>query len=112
MENTDIQISPFGHMESFINVRYDEWDFDAIIRFGKWSRTGVAKPILPAKEGTYTWNRDSRQIIFSDPNSNRLMSLDDFVFPPMGSGEGKLLFAAKKNLLVLWFAPSLDDDSP
>lgn len=105
MENTDIKIAPLGHLESFVNVVYDPWDFEAPIRTGKWSRTGIAKPILPVKEGTYTWKLATRQLLFLDPGGNVLMALDEFVFPPMGSGEGKLLFQAKKNLLVLWFAP-------
>jgi hypothetical protein len=105
MENTDIQISPFGHLESFVNVQYDPWDFDAVFRTAKWSRTGIQRPILPAQEGTYLWKLGTRRIVFSDRNGNPLMALDEFDFPPMGQGEGKLLFPAKKNLLVFWFAP-------
>jgi hypothetical protein len=103
MDNTDIKIVPLGYLESYVNIEYDSWDFEATTRTGKWSHTGVARPILPAKEGTYIW-KATRQLTFFDANRNPLMALDEFGFPPMGSAEGKLLFQAKKNLPVLWFA--------
>ena len=106
MENTDVKISPLGHLDSFVNIEYDPWDW-ASIRTGRWSRTGVAHPILPAKEGQYTWKSSISQAVFFDNDDNALMALDDFVpLPPKGlSGEGRFLFESKKNLVLVWSVP-------
>ena len=106
MENTDVTISPLGHLDSFVNIEYDPWD-SASIRTGRWSRTGVARPILPAKEGQYTWSSATSQAVFFDKDNNALMALDDFVpLAPKGlTGEGRLLFESKKNLLLGWSVP-------
>jgi hypothetical protein len=105
MDRIEVRVMPFGHLEFIIDMAIPFAVGDPFVTADWRAHLGNRKT-LPAKEGTYTWTQWIRSVLFLDPSGNRLLSFDDFLYPPSSgmTGDGQLLFGNKNGVLINWNA--------